>query len=88
MEMVLSTQRYRYLRDKKKSMRSMCVSTKETGSNMKDTMSEINDKEQAKYISSSDAGKEISKMVNQMVMEYIIVTKLTKLRKGIGKMGN
>jgi len=66
----------------------MCVSTKETGSNMKDTMSEINDKEQAKYISSSDAGKEISKMVNQMVMEYIIVTKLTKLRKGIGKMGN
>jgi hypothetical protein len=86
--MVLSTPRCRYPRDRKKLMRSMSASSKETGSNMKDIMSKISDKEQAKYTSSSESGKEISKMVNQMVMEYIIVTKLTKLRKGIGKMGN
>lgn len=55
---------------------------------MKDIMSKINDKEQAKYISNLGVGKEISKVVSQMVMEYITVTKLTKLRKGIGIMGN
>lgn len=86
--MALSTQRSRYHSDRKKSMRSICASTKETGSNMKDIMSKINDKEQAKYISNLGVGKEISKMVSQMVMEYITVTKLTKLRKGIGIMGN
>lgn len=64
----------------------MYACTKETGSNMKDTTSRINDREQERYISKMDAGKEISRMVNQTEMGYINATRLIKLSKETGKM--
>lgn len=53
---------------------------------MKDITLKINAKEQEKYISRMAAGKEISRMGNQMGMASIIATKLTKLQKENGKM--